>query len=346
MSEQVVHILAIESSCDDTSVAVVRGALSDDVPTVLGLAVQSQFEVHEKFGGVVPELASRAHLRNVIPCIAKVLTEARIGLNQISAFAATQRPGLIGCLLIGHTAAKTLSFLQGKPLLSCHHIHAHLMSVFLENQIEFPFLAAVVSGGHTSLYRVRAYDDFEEVGVTLDDAMGEAFDKGAKLLGLPFPGGPEIDRIAKNGNSKAFQLGRVNVPDLNFSFSGLKSEMQRQVKKWESSLTSHREDLAASFQAALVDHLLDKVSRALQQFNLQRFALVGGVARNSEIRRRLEAMKASGQLQTWYAPSPQLCTDNAAMVGALAFRDFKKGSFSDLTSDVFSTERPKKRRLG
>jgi len=340
MSKQVVHILAIESSCDDTSVAIMEASRGDDVPRLLALSLQSQNEVHERFGGVVPELASRAHLQNLIPCMSKVLTEAGLELRDIDLVAATARPGLVGCLLIGHSAAKTLSFLLDRPLISCHHIKAHLMSVHLENQIEFPYLAAVVSGGHTSLYVVRSYDDHEEVGVTLDDAMGEAFDKGAKLLGLGFPGGPEIDRLAGSGNEAAFKFGKVKVPDFNFSFSGLKSELQRTVKRHP---TAKVEDLAASYQTALAEHLLGKVELALGHFKLSRFVLVGGVARNSYLRSRLDGWRSSGLIDAWYAPRLQLCTDNAAMVGVLAWRQFLNNDFSRLDADVSSTSRPQRK---
>ena len=341
MSQRIVNILAIESSCDDTSVAVLRGNLDEDVPRLLALSVQSQNEVHEKFGGVVPELASRSHLKNLLPCLKKVLAEANIELNEIDAFAATSQPGLIGCLLIGHSAAKTLSYLWNKPLLSCHHIHSHLMSVYLENRPEFPFLAAVASGGHTSLYHVKDYDDFEDVGLTLDDALGEAFDKGAKLLGLEFPGGPEIDRLSKSGDAKAFKFGRVNVSGLDFSFSGLKSELQRLVKK---NPDAKKEDVAASYQSALLDHFLQKTTRALQDLQLKRVVIVGGVARNSELRHRLAALKDLGEIEKYFAPRPELCTDNAAMVGVMAFRLLKRGEISDLRSDVSSTQRPKRKK--
>ncbi len=338
MSKQIVHILAFESSCDDTSVAVLRGSSGGEVPEVLSVAVQSQDEVHQKFGGVVPELASRAHLKNLIPCTRKVLHESGLGFSDIDLFAATHRPGLVGCLLIGHSGAKALSFLFDRPLVSCHHIHSHLQSIFLENSPTFPFLTAVVSGGHTSLYVVRSFDDFEEVGVTLDDALGEAFDKGAKLLGLGFPGGPELDRLAQSGDSGRYRFGRVKVAGLDFSFSGLKSELQRLFQREGETLD--RADVAASYQSALLDHLLQRVELALTQFGLREVAIVGGVARNSELRKRLASLMESGSLRAWYAPSPQFCTDNAAMVGVSAFRKWKRKEFSSLFEDVGSTRRP------
>lgn len=338
MSEQIVHILAFESSCDDTSVAVVRARPTDQIPELLAWSVQSQFDVHSKFGGVVPELASRSHLMNLLPCLEKVLSESKCPLSEIDAFAATHRPGLIGCLLIGHTAAKTLSFLFQKPLLSCHHIESHLMSVALDGDPKFPFLAAVVSGGHTSLFILESWDEIREVGVTLDDALGEAFDKGAKLLGFGFQGGAAIDAAAKNGREDRIPFGKVNVPEFNFSFSGLKSELQRAVQRKPDGVSP--EDFAASFQRALLDHLFQKMQRALESFQLKRIAIVGGVARNSLLRQRLENWKERGVIEDWYAPRPELCTDNAAMVGVKAFRKWKRNEVSTLADDVHSTSRP------
>lgn len=342
MSKPIVHILALESSCDDTSAAVLRATVDDEVPQVLSLSVQSQNLVHQKYGGVVPELASRAHLANLIPCIRKALEEAKCDLSDIDFLSATQQPGLLGCLLIGHTAAKTLSLLKGIPFVSCHHIHSHLLSVFIEHRPAFPFLAAVVSGGHTSLYLMRDFEDFEEVGVAIDDAMGEAFDKGAKLLGLGFPGGPELDALALRGDSRRYSFGKVRTPGLRFSFSGLKSEFVRIVNREGTNL--HREDLAASYQSALCDHLFEKIELGLRDFGVDRLALVGGVARNSEIRRRLETARLKGLINQWHAPSPQYCTDNAAMVGVLGFRKWKRSEFSDFSSDVYATSRPPRKK--
>ncbi len=310
------------------------------VPRLVSMAVQSQEEVHQRFGGVVPELASRSHLKNLLPCLTKVLSEAKIELSQVDYFAATARPGLIGCLLIGHTAAKTLSMLFQKPLLSCHHIEGHLMSAFLDSSPDFPFLAAVVSGGHTSLYRVDSYDSFEVLGVALDDALGEAFDKGAKLIGLPFPGGPHLDELARSGDPKAYTLGHVKVEGVAFSFSGLKSDFKRLVDREKDKL--HKANAAASYQRALLDHLLDKIDLALKTSGLKRLVVVGGVARNSELRLRLSDWEKSGRIERWCAPRPELCTDNAAMIGVLAYRKILKGDFSSLLADVGATARPKR----
>lgn len=339
-SGKLTYLLALESSCDDTSVAVVRGQSKDAWPELMGWSVQSQDVVHERFGGVVPELASRAHLKNLLPCIEKALTESKIGWAEIDVVAATSQPGLVGSLLVGHTAAKTLSFLFEKPFISVNHIRGHLASVFIEARPEYPFVAAVVSGGHTSLYWVESPHEVLELGVTLDDAMGEAFDKGAKLLGLPFPGGAEIDRLSQHGNPSRYRFGKVTVPGLNFSFSGLKSELYRLTQREADSF--HREDVAASYQRALVDHLMAKVTAALAEKNAKRLVLVGGVARNSLIRSRLDSLMSEGVIEQWFAPSPAFCTDNAAMIAFQAFQDFKAGSFSTLQSDVQSTVRPQR----
>jgi N6-L-threonylcarbamoyladenine synthase len=333
-----VTILAFESSCDDTSVALLRASAGAPFPKILSLAVQSQWDVHEKFGGVVPDLASRAHLRNLLPCLEKVLKEANVSFDQIDVFAATQQPGLIGCLLIGHSAAKSLSFIFKKPLISCHHIEGHLMSIYLEHAPAYPFLSAVVSGGHTSLYLVKNFDEFERLGVTLDDAAGEAFDKGAKVLGLPFPGGPEIDRLSLQGVSSRYRFGKVNTKNFDFSFSGHKSELVRLVQREGAAL--NKADAAASYQRALLDHLLDKIEIALKKFSIKDLAIVGGVARNSELRKRLSNLQTEGHLNHWYAPSSEFCTDNAAMIGVVAYRKFLKSEFSNFSEDVQSTSRP------
>ena len=334
------NILSFESSCDDTSVAVLQAKEGEDVPRLLSLSVQSQEEVHERYGGVVPELASRTHLKNLLPCLSKAMSDARLSLSDIDYFAATARPGLVGCLLIGHTAAKTLSMFYEKPLLSCHHIEGHLMSSFLDSPPVFPFLAAVVSGGHTSLYRMNSYDDFEVMGVALDDALGEAFDKGAKLLGLPFPGGPALDKLAQGGNPSAYALGQVKVDGIAFSFSGLKSEFKRLIDREKDRL--NRADAAASYQRALLDHLLSKVELALKLSGLKRLVVVGGVARNSQLRLRLSLWQQKGILDQWSAPRHELCTDNAAMIGVLAYRKILKKDFSSLFADVGATSRPKR----
>lgn len=336
------HVLAIESSCDDTSVAVLSWNSQDRWPRVIGLSVQSQNEVHERFGGVVPELASRAHLQNLLPCIRKALVEAQLELSDMDYFAGTERPGLIGCLLVGHTAAKTLSLIYEKPFISVHHIEGHLMSLFIEDEPTLPRLVLVASGGHSSLYLIKSPSEFESLGVTLDDAVGEAFDKGAKLLGLGFPGGPALDRLAQKGSVKAYKFGRVSVPGFNFSFSGIKSDFSRTVAK-EGVTMANRSDLAASYQEALVGHLIDKLVAATKETGVRHVSIVGGVAANTRLRERLNQLHSIGEIDSFSAPSLKYCTDNAAMIGFRAYRLLCDGFYSSLDCDVGSTSRPKVR---
>lgn len=335
-----IRILAIESSCDDTSVAIVEGTMDDAFPKVLALAVQSQNEIHKNYGGVVPELASREHLKNLLPCFKKTLEEANLGLKDMDVFAATGQPGLIGSLLIGHSSAKTLSFLYDKPFISCDHLEGHRLSVYLESFPRPPYLTLVVSGGHSSLYLVQKDLRAKRLGLTLDDAAGEAFDKGAKLLGLGFPGGPELEKAARLGNPNVEPFNAVKVTGLNFSFSGLKSELARRVKK-----DFHLYDLCASYQKAILDHLMAKLKRALEETKAREVVLVGGVASNQSLRDRLESLKSEKKLNQWYAPSPRYCTDNAAMIGVAAFLKWKQKEFSELTQDVSSTSRPRPKEM-
>lgn len=335
-------ILAFESSCDDTSVALLSADKGAVLPRLESMAIQSQWDVHERYGGVVPELASRAHLQNLIPCIEKVLSESGTRLSEIDVFTATNQPGLIGCLLIGHTAAKTLSLLYEKPLISCHHIESHLMSVYLDCSPEFPYLSLVVSGGHTSLYLVKSWDEFEVLGYAIDDAAGEAFDKGAKLLGQPLPGGPHIDQLAREGNPREYKFGKVRTLGLTFSFSGIKSELVRIHQRAGGVLKI--KDAAASYQSALLDHIFEKLEIAVEETKVRRIAFVGGVAANSELRRRADLWVSNGRLESVYFPSQKFCTDNAAMVGLLAYRKYLRAEVSALDADVIATSRPRKQR--
>lgn len=334
----IIHLLAFESSCDDTSAAILKGSEGLEVPQLISLSVQSQDEVHARYGGVVPELASRAHLYNLIPCVKKVLQEAGVSMDAIDIFAATSRPGLVGSLLVGHTAAKTLALVYNKPFISCDHLEGHLTSPWLEHRIQLPSLALIVSGGHTSLYRMKSMDEFECLGQTLDDAIGEAFDKGAQLLGLGFPGGAHLERLAQTGDHRAYHFGTVRVSNLNFSFSGLKSELARHVKREAEKL--QKENLAASYQYALLKHLLEKVRTALETYQAKSLVLVGGVARNQKLRDEMSKLVQRGLTKEWFAPSPHYCTDNAAMIGLRAFRRWKRSEISDLGDDVRSTSRP------
>jgi len=335
--QQKIKILAFESSCDDTSCAVLEAQSGSAMPKLLSLSIQSQNEVHEKFGGVVPELASRAHLENLVPCLQKALEDARVSLEEIDLFAATARPGLVGCLLVGHTAAKTLAYTFKKKFVSCNHLESHLLSAYLEAEPEFPVISLLASGGHTSLYYSTDYDHFEVLGQTLDDACGEAFDKGAKLLGLGFPGGAYLEKLARDGDPQSFEFGVVRVEGMNLSFSGLKSQMNRHLQKEDKSRFA---DLAASYQKAIFDHVMAKMNRALEDKSAKSLAIVGGVARNEELRSRIKKISEKYQLKKILIPSLQLCTDNAAMIGARAYRHYLRGEFSGMEDDVSSTARP------
>lgn len=336
-----IRYLCIESSCDDTSVAVLEGSHSDSKPRLLSLSVQSQDAVHENYGGIVPELASRAHLRNLIPCMEKALNEAGVSLEDLDFFSATAKPGLIGSLLIGHSAAKTLAFLYGKEFVACDHLESHLLSAFLENEVKLPSLSLLVSGGHTSLYLIRSMSEFEKLGVTRDDAAGEAFDKGAKLLGLGFPGGPQLEALAKKAVVGDLAFPPVSVEAFDFSFSGLKSELSRRVQSKKFKVS----ELAFGYQNAIVDHLMAKMKRALEENrDVQSICLVGGVARNKLLRERLDLLRESFGVDQLVCPRPELCTDNAAMIGVQAFVKWKQKDFAGLSSDVSSTSRPPLKR--
>lgn len=342
MSKKPIRLLCFESSCDDTSVALLEAQPGDDVPRIVEFSVQSQDDVHEKYGGIVPELASRAHLKNLLPCIRKVLSKSKLSFSEIDCFAATSKPGLVGSLLIGQTAAKTLAFIHQKAFVACDHLEGHLGSVFLQHQVQFPFLSIIASGGHSSLYLVKGFDEFEKIGVTIDDAAGEAFDKGAKLLGLGFPGGPELEKLARDGSASTYSFPAVNVPGFDFSFSGIKSELVRLVNREADAL--NRADAAAGYQHCILNHLFSKITKALDHYAVSRLSLVGGVARNQELRSRIKNLQTQEKLTEFYVPSPELCTDNAAMIGVQAYRKFIRGELSDLTTDVSSTSRPAVKR--
>lgn len=334
---QEVTILAFESSCDDTSVALLS-AKAGAHPVIESLAVQSQDDIHKSYGGVVPELASRAHLMNLIPCLKKVLQESGRRIADVSAIASTARPGLLGSLLVGHTAAKTLAYLHEKPFISVNHLEGHLASPLLEGELLYPAVSLIVSGGHTSLYLMKAEDDFTLIGQTLDDAAGEAYDKGAKLLGLGFPGGAALEQLARAGDEMRFPFSVVRVDGIQFSFSGLKSQLARFVKKADPQDYAH---LAASYQRAILDHLSAKLKRAIEEYHPKSICVVGGVARNQELRRRMDIIVSSfTSIERWVAPRPEWCTDNAAMIAYRALQLYRKGTISSLSDDVGSTSRP------
>ena len=329
-------LLAIESSCDETAAAII-----DDQLQVLSSVIASQDDLHQQFGGVVPEIASRAHVRNILPVIDEALKRAGKSLEDLTAIAVMTQPGLVGSLLVGLTAAKTLSLLLDIPLLAVNHIEAHLYACRMAAGREvFPAIGLVVSGGHTNLYDCRGATDFELLGSTIDDAAGEAFDKVAALLGLPYPGGPEIQKIAETGNPQAFNFPRSFIKDdrLAFSFSGIKTSVrytalgQPGSREPAPELTPQRvADIAASFQEAVAEVLVAKCRQALKQRGRTSLCIGGGVAANRRFREELEQLTASG-IEVHTAPM-NLCTDNAAM-GAIAWELYRAGTFSELDIDV------------
>lgn len=324
-------LLAIESSCDDTSAAVLHGT------KVLSNLTANQ-KVHEKYGGVVPELASRAHQSNILPVVVEALKQANVTLNKIEGIAFTEGPGLLGSLLVGGSFSKGLAWAMNKPMVTVNHMQAHILAHFVENEQgnypKFPFLCLTVSGGHTQLVFVKAPLDMEIVGETMDDAVGEAFDKIAKLLGLPYPGGPEIDRWAKDGNPMRFSFPESEVAPLSFSFSGIKTAvlyfLQREKQKNPNFIEENLADICASVQHNLVTVLLKKLSIAEEKYQTQNLALAGGVAANSELRTRFHALGKEIGART-FIPKFEYCTDNAAMIGAAGYFLWKAKQFSPLS---------------
>lgn len=321
-------ILGIESSCDDTSAAVLRGS------EILSNIIAGQ-AVHEQFGGVVPELASRAHQENIVPVVSAALKEAGIGLEDVDAIAFTQGPGLLGSLTIGTSFAKALALATNKPLVPVHHMKAHILAHFIDDASEmkpsFPFLCLTVSGGHTQIVRVDNPLQMEVLGNTIDDAAGEAFDKAAKMLDLPYPGGPLIDKYAQLGNAQAFQFSKPRIEGLNFSFSGLKTSIlytiRDQVKLDEQFKETHLNDLCASIQNSIVSILMDKIEKAVKETGINCVVIAGGVSANSELRKRLSAKMEHG----WKVSIPKFsyCTDNAAMIAMAGKFLFESGVRAD-----------------
>lgn len=314
------NVLGIESSCDETGVAIVR-VEGDAPPRLLGQALHSQVQMHQAYGGVVPELASRDHVRRVLPLAETALAEASMAVGDIDVVAFTKGPGLAGALLVGAGVACGLAAALGAPTLGVHHLEGHLLSPFLSaDPPEFPFVALLVSGGHTQLMRVDGVGRYELLGETIDDAAGEAFDKSAKLLGLGYPGGPALARLAEQGRPDAFALPRplLHQPNLDFSFAGLKTAVMTALKRLgaEPSATQ-RADLAASTQAAIVEVLVRKSLGALRETGLKRLVVAGGVGANAVLRRELNAVCAKRQVKVHY-PELHLCTDNGAMIALAA----------------------------
>jgi N6-L-threonylcarbamoyladenine synthase len=329
MTTSPVFILAIESSCDDTAAAV----LEND--KVLSNIVANQL-IHNEFGGVVPELASRAHQQNIVPVVDAALKKANIKKEQLSAIAFTQGPGLMGSLLVGSSFAKSLSMALHIPLIAVNHMHAHILAHFIDEEgfekPTFPFLALTISGGHTQIVVVRDFFDMEIIGETTDDAVGEAFDKSAKILGLPYPGGPLVDKYAQVGNPKAFAFTKPKVPGLNFSFSGLKTAIlyfvQKKVLENPSFIKENRDDICASIQHTIVEILMDKLKLAVKETGITQIAIGGGVSANSGIRNRL---KEAEQKYGWntFIPKFEYTTDNAAMIGIVGYQKYLNEKFEN-----------------
>ncbi len=314
-----IFILAIESSCDDTSAAVLKN------DRVLSNIIANQ-EVHAKYGGVVPELASRAHQQHIVPVVQQALTRAGISKEELSAIAFTRGPGLMGSLLVGTSFAKSMALGLNIPLLAVNHMQAHILAHFIQDESqkipEFPFLCLTISGGHTQIVKVDKNLNFEVLGETIDDAVGEAYDKSAKILGLPYPGGPLIDKYAQLGNPKAFQFSIPKVAGLNFSFSGLKTAIlyfiQKQEKENPNFIKEHLNDICASIQYTIVDILIDKLKKAVKETGITQIAIAGGVSANSEIRKKLQVAEKHWGWKT-YVPKFEFTTDNAAMIGIAGY---------------------------
>ncbi len=320
-------ILGIESSCDDTSAAILQGK------RILSNIVASQ-EIHQQYGGVVPELASRAHQQNIIPVVDTAIKHAKIKKEDIDAIAFTKGPGLLGSLLVGSSFAKSFALGMNIPLISVNHMQAHILAHFIdsgEKKLEFPFLCLTVSGGHTKIVMVESYIKMKVIGTTLDDAAGEAFDKSAKVLGLTYPGGPLIDKYAKNGNPDTFTFSKPRIKDLDFSFSGLKTsilyKIQKEIVQDPNFIRENLEDLCASIQHTIVSILIEKLQKAMQRTGIKQIAIAGGVSANTYFREQL-GLLAKTEKFSLYIPKYEYCTDNAAMIAIAGYFKFLEKSFT------------------
>lgn len=324
MSEKDTLILAIESSCDETAASVVKNGRC-----VLSNIISSQIAIHTLYGGVVPEIASRKHIEKINQVVEAALKEADVTLDDIDAIGVTYGPGLVGALLVGVAEAKAIAYAKKKPLVGVHHIEGHVSANYIEHpDLEPPFLCEIISGGHTHLVIVKDYGSFEILGRTRDDAAGEAFDKVARAIGLGYPGGPKIDKLAKEGNPHAIDFPRAHMDDApyDFSFSGVKSAVLNHLNKCRMTGEPIVEaDIAASFQQAVVDVLVDNAIRAAKDYHMDRLAIAGGVASNGALRAAMEAACEKEGIR-FYRPSPIFCTDNAAMIGVAAYYEYQKGT--------------------
>lgn len=330
MDKQNITVLGIESSCDDTSAAIIRDGV------ILSNVVAGQ-KVHEEFGGVVPELASRAHQQNIIPVVDRAIKRAGVEKESISAVAFTNGPGLLGSLLVGTSFAKGFSLASGIPMVEVNHLKGHVLALFIrENGVEFnppkfPFLCLLVSGGNSQIILVKDYLEMEVIGQTIDDAAGEAFDKCAKVMGLPYPGGPHVDKLAKLGDTSKFVFSQPRIPDLNYSFSGLKTNflyfLRDNLRENENFITENINDLCASLQFTIIEILLKKLKKAAKQTGIREIAVAGGVSANSGLR---EALKLTAVKQHWnlYIPKFEYTMDNAAMIAITGYYKFLKGEFA------------------
>jgi N6-L-threonylcarbamoyladenine synthase len=329
-----VTILAIESSCDDTSAAVIQNS------TILSNVISSQ-KVHEIYGGVVPELASRAHQKNIVPTVMQALTVADISVKQLDAIAFTRGPGLMGSLLVGTSFAKGMALANNLPLICVNHMNGHVLAHFIDGQYDekpqFPFICLTVSGGHTQIVLVKDYLDMEIIGTTIDDAAGEAFDKSAKILGLPYPGGPLVDKYAQEGDANKFKFNKPSIQGFDYSFSGLKTSIlyfiQKETKTNPDFIQQEMVHLCASIQKTIIDILFDKLIKAAKEHKITQIAIAGGVSANSGLRKRLQE---EGQKRNWkvFIPKFEYCTDNAAMIAITAYYHYLKNDFTDQSITV------------
>ncbi|MFW5762015.1 MAG: tRNA (adenosine(37)-N6)-threonylcarbamoyltransferase complex transferase subunit TsaD [Cyclobacteriaceae bacterium] len=322
-----ITILAIESSCDETSAAIISNG------KVLSNIIANQ-TIHQKFGGVVPELASRAHQANIVPVVHQSLQEANIGKSQLKAIAFTRGPGLLGALLVGTSFAKGMALALNIPLIEVNHMQAHVLAHFIdEPKPQFPFLCLTVSGGHTQIVLVKDYLQMEIIGQTRDDAVGEAFDKTAKMLGLPYPGGPQVDRLAHQGNPDTFNFPRTEMPELDYSFSGIKTAvlyfLRDKHKKNPDFAKNNMADICASVQKALIDMLMTKLVKAARKTGINEIAIAGGVSANAGLRKAIEEYANKYGWQ-YYIPKFEYCTDNAAMIGVAGYYRYLAGEFAEL----------------